>query len=272
MPTSIITFSRKGSPIGGLGPIAESFDHYFSVRLANTQALKDEVYRIRYEVYCEEFGYEPAEDFPDRKECDTYDSKSTHCLVIHRDSGRTAGCVRLVPAEPSGPGALLPFERYCGNSLTSEHWEAIRKMSRSTVCEISRLSVSKVFRRRAREQATRYGAIPESKFSLAEKRIFPYVAVSLFLAATVLTDLTDHRNAFAMMEPTLPRIMNRVGIVFQKVGNNIDYHGRRAAHFITTDSALEGMKPEYRELYEIIRESIAADFEASTLVRSGARC
>jgi N-acyl amino acid synthase of PEP-CTERM/exosortase system len=129
-----------------------------------------------------------------------------------------------------------------------------------------------MFRRRARESATQYGDIAETVFSESEKRVIPYIAISLFLAATVLTELTDRRNAFAMMEPALPRLMNRVGIVFEQVGGIIDYHGQRAAHFCTTESALEGLVPEFRGLYEIIRESLVADFEASMGVHSDTSC
>ena len=253
---------RKSS-IAGDSALARKFFRYFSVRLADTQDLRDEVYRIRYQVYCQEFGYEPAENFPEEKEYDEFDMRSTHCLVYHKDSGHSVGCVRLVPTDPSDPQAFLPFERHCGPTLTPKHRETMHKLSRLTFCEISRVAVLRTFRRRAKESATQYGAVAEAVFSESEKRVFPYIAISLFLAATVLTELTERRNVFAMMEPTLPRLLKRVGIVFEQVGSMMDYHGQRAPYFITTDSALKSMVPEFRGLYEIIRENLVADFEAS---------
>ena len=237
-------------------PIAQSFGQYFYVRLADTPQLRDEVYRIRYQVYCEEFGYEPLASFPDRRESDDFDARSLHCLVVHRSSGRPAGCVRLVQTDSRDPGAVLPFEKNCGNSLYREQLARLG-LPRSSLCEISRLAVARSFRARAGEDASRFGAVPQPKFTESEQRVFPYVAVSLYLAATVLTEMTNRRNVFAMMEPFLPRLLNRVGIRFQQMGEVIDYHGHRAAYFITTDSALEGMKPELRDLYRTVRDDVS---------------
>jgi len=244
----------------------ETFARYFSLHPAEAGTHREEeVYRIRYQVYCQEFGYEPSANFPDGKETDRFDHRSKHCLAVHKLSGHSAGCVRLVYPDPNDRDSLLPFEQNCGGSLDRE-WLARLDLQRSTVCEISRLAVSGTFRGRAGEDASRYGAVSGLRFTESERRVFPYIAVSLYLAATVLTELTGRRNVFAMMEPFLPRLLNRAGIHFQQVGPVIDYHGQRAPYFITTDSALEGMKPDLRELYERIRSGLAPD-----LPRSGVR-
>ncbi len=238
----------------------ESFQKFFSVVPADTPDLQDEVYKIRYDVYCKEFGYEPAGNFPDEKECDGYDAQSKHCLVVHKPSGFPAGCVRLVPTDLTDPSAPLPFEQYCGDSLDQKRLEELQ-FSRSSVCEISRLAVRREFRRRAGESESRYGHIQTFGFAPEEQRTFPYIAVSLYLAATVLTELTERQNVFAMMEPFLPRLLGRAGITFTQVGKVVDYHGQRAAYFITTDSALQNMQPELRQLYDFIRASIVASIE-----------
>ncbi len=239
--------------------IAAGFDRYFSVKLATSAALRDEVYRIRYEVYCEEFRYEPRENFPDGRERDEYDSGSLHCLAFHRASGRAAGCVRLVPTDRAQPRAPLPLEKNCGHSLNGDALKMLGNLERSGMCEISRLAVAKDFRRRAGEHASRYGRLPQPRFDPREKRIFPYIATSMYLAATALTELTDRTNVIAMMEPFLPRMMSRVGIVFHPIGKTIEYHGQRAPYFITTGSALRNMKTELRDLYEIIRDGLSRE-------------
>jgi hypothetical protein len=38
---------------------AEVYDRYFSVMFADTPQLLDQVYRLRYEVYCVEHSFEP---------------------------------------------------------------------------------------------------------------------------------------------------------------------------------------------------------------------
>ena len=85
--------------------------------------------------------------------------------------------------------------------------------------------------------------------------------VSCFLAATALTDLMERNNAFAMMEPFLPRMLARSGINFTRVGKDVDYHGLRAPYFTTTQSAVDNMVFELRELYDAIHELVSKDFE-----------
>lgn len=236
---------------------AEAFLTYFDIRFAATQVLKDDVARIRYRVYCEEFGYEDKRAFPEGLETDDFDAQSQHCLVIHRGSATPAGCVRVVKTVGNQP---LPFEKFCSDSLDRDFFER-SGMPRETMCEVSRLAVDGMFRRRAGEQATRYGGVHVSDLSQQEQRTFPLIAVSCFLAATALTELMNCTNAFAMMEPFLPRMLARSGIKFTKVGQDIDYHGLRAPYFVTTQSAVENMAPELRELYEAIHRRIKVDFD-----------
>tara|TARA_R110001599_G_scaffold353742_2_gene596076 strand:+ start:61954 stop:62694 length:741 start_codon:yes stop_codon:yes gene_type:complete len=236
---------------------AEAFLSYFDIYFVSTPAMLDDLARIRYRVYCEEFGYEDKSAFPDGLELDEFDSQALHCMVVHKGSGTPAGCVRVVKTVGDAP---LPFEKYCSDSLDANFFR-INHMPRETMCEVSRLAVDGPFRRRAGEQATRYGGIHISDLSQQEKRTFPLIAVSCFLAATALTDLMSNTNAFAMMEPFLPRMLARSGIKFTKVGQDIDYHGLRAPYFVTTQSAVGNMVPDLKELYDAIRSRVKADFD-----------
>lgn len=231
--------------------LVENFERYFTVDFAHSEALKKQVYGVRYRVYCEEFEYEAVDLFPEKLEIDEYDPYSLHCLVTHRSSGMPAGCVRMVPADVEP----LPLERYCRSSLDQEYIDQL-KLDRSTVCEISRLAVDTAFRRRPGEALTRYGEIEGLCFSAQEQRTFSLIAVACFLAATALTEIGSRTNVFAMMEPFLPRMMHRSGIDFHRVGMDIDYHGIRAPYFITTQSALENMRKEFLDLYFWIKQSI----------------
>ncbi len=239
-----------------VGALAENFLRYFEVHLANSQAQKRDVYRIRYRVYCEEFGYEPADRFPDGYETDEYDDHSLSCLITHKSSGIPAGCVRLVPALDHEP---LPLEKYCKAALDQDFIRGLG-VERSTLCEISRLAVDGAFRRRAGEAATRFGEVEALGCSLHERRTFSIIAVAAFLASTALTEVSGRTNVLAMMEPFLPRLLKRSGIVFRRAGQDIEYHGTRAPFFITTQAALENMRPDLRELYDTIHASIQQDY------------
>jgi N-acyl amino acid synthase of PEP-CTERM/exosortase system len=236
--------------------ISANFDRYFSVRLVKTAVDLRLAQGIRYRVYCEEFGYENPDDCPGELESDEYDERSVHALVMHRESGKAAACVRMVPSLHDTAGDQLPFEKFCGDSVDAEFVKSL-ELDRSTVCEISRLAVDGTFRRRGpQERLTRFGHVEQMDFSAQERRTLPLIAVSAFLAATAITDHTRYTNVFAMMEPFLPRLMARSGIHFQRAGRDIEYHGKRAPYFTTTQSALETMNSHLRELYDVIRRQL----------------
>ncbi len=235
--------------------LAENFQKYFSVEFVANAKQRSDVYRIRYRVYCDEFKYEPADQFTNKEEYDEFDDRSLHCLIRHRSSGMPAGCVRMVPTAVNQLDDWLPFEKYCKKSLDEAYISGLN-LERNTICEISRLAVDGAFRRRSGEALTRFGEIDAMDCSQQEKRTFSLIAVAGFLAATALTDLAGRTNLFAMMEPFLPRLMHRSGIAFERAGKDIDYHGIRAPYFITTQLALENMKPELKELYRIVTQQI----------------
>ncbi len=232
--------------------MVELFKKYFIVEFITAPEDKRKVYNIRYNVYCKEFKFETIESCPDEMEKDEYDDFSLHCLITHISTKIPAACVRLVPANSKAqpPFDLLPFEKFCATSLDLDFIKQLN-LDRETQCEISRLAVDGVFRKRSGEALTRFGDI-NLEFTKEEQRTFLLIAIAAFLAATVLTELSGRTNVFAMMEPFLPRLLKRSGILFQKAGKDIDYHGIRAPYFCTTQSALDNMRPELVELYQWI--------------------
>lgn len=235
--------------------IADIFSAFFKIEIATDPERLDAIHRLRYRVYCEDFGFESAADCPGERERDDFDAQSTHCLITHLPSGQAAGCVRMVPTPPGHPELPLPFEKFCGDSLDTALLERM-KLDRSSICEISRLAVDRNFRRRSGEQQTRFGNPEQLGFSEEEKRTLPFIAISAYLAATAITDRTGRNNVFAMMEPFLPRLLNRAGIHFTRVGRDVDYHGIRAPYFIRTQSAIDGMNQELGELYTIVKRHL----------------
>jgi N-acyl amino acid synthase of PEP-CTERM/exosortase system len=239
-------------------PLCENFLKYFDVAFAASEEQKSEVFGIRYSVYCEEFGYESVDQFPNQEETDDFDAGSLHALITHKSSGLPAGCVRLVcPGSPDGSD-LLPYEKNCADSLDKAYIQGLN-LDRSTVCEISRLAVDGVFRRRAGERLTRFGEVEGLDCSHQERRTFSMIAVTCFLASTALTEVAGRTNVFAMMEPFLTRLLKRSGVVFERAGEDVDYHGLRAPYFITTGSAVDNMRPDLRELYTEVHRRIKRD-------------
>ena len=231
--------------------LTDSFRHYFKINLALSEEQKQSVYGIRYRVYCEEFGYEPLANFPNQMEFDDFDSRSLHCLVTHKATGRGAGCVRLVFPADGKTFEDLPLGRFCADSLDA-HLLAQLCLPDKTICEVSRLAVDG-------ETRTRFGDVDAIDCTFHERRTFSLISVAAFLAATALTDLSGRTNVFAMMEPFLPKLLARSGITFQKIGKEIEYHGYRAPYFSTT-SAIDGMQADLRKLYDAIYKEVKSDY------------
>lgn len=233
--------------------LADNFLRYFAPEVAVSAEAQRDAFALRYQVYCEEFGYEEASEFPDLLESDDFDATSISVLLRHSRSGLVAGCARLVEA---GKSPELPMERYCGKSIFAEY-QALLDASRADSCEVSRLAVNCDFRRRPKEGATRFGRSDAPAFSLEEARTFPLIAVAALLSAFAVWELKGGTKTFAMMEPFLPRLLKRSGIQVQSAGSEVNYHGRRSAYFATIENAVGGLNPELHMLYSSLRSRLS---------------
>jgi N-acyl amino acid synthase of PEP-CTERM/exosortase system len=228
--------------------LVEDFQRYFSIEQATTPAQLESVYRVRYRVYCEEFQYEPAETCPNRMETDEFDAHAVHSLVVHRASGMPAGCARLVKA---GEERLMPMEKYCSAAIDEKILRSFDGR-RDTMCEFSRLGVDGAFRRRPGEHESRFGEISALEFSTREQRTFPLVAMATILSALALSELIGRPYCFAMMEPFLPRLLRRSGLLARPAGEQIEYHGTRSPFYWETKEGVSTLEDEYKEFYDAI--------------------
>ncbi|WP_018873786.1 PEP-CTERM/exosortase system-associated acyltransferase [Thioalkalivibrio sp. ALJ16] len=222
------------------GSVVNAFKQYFRLSKRAGGDLED-IQHLRYQVYCKEFGFEREEDCPGHREADEYDTQAWHCLLEHRPSSMAAGCVRVVHVESQDPIAQLPMERHCGESLFDGEWHPDR-LDRDSICEVSRLAVHSMFRRRNGEAATPIGDVEALKFSPDQIRVFPILAVSLFVAATLVCVHYRKQHAYAMMEPALARILRHTGLEFTQIGEVVNYHGKRAAFYIDSGKAHESIR------------------------------
>ncbi|MFT5721867.1 MAG: N-acyl amino acid synthase of PEP-CTERM/exosortase system [Motiliproteus sp.] len=233
--------------------IASLFGEYFRVRFAGSDTLKEAVYRVRYQVYCEELHWEPENSAG--LERDEFDRHSLHCLLEHRRTGDFAGCIRLILASEQD---LLPFERFCRDAIDPTILDPA-SLVRDRFGEISRLAVPAAFRKRLREQGKPYvlgEQRSESDFSPLERRQFPHIAIGMYLASLALVELLDHEYVFVMMEPRLMRHLRLLGIHFGAGGEPIDYHGIRGLFYLHRDNLSRHFPPELKELYTLIYASL----------------
>ncbi|MCG5517211.1 MULTISPECIES: PEP-CTERM/exosortase system-associated acyltransferase [unclassified Ectothiorhodospira] len=239
--------------------LVDQFRNYFDIAAADTQELQELAFRIRYDVYCREFGYEKEEDCPGGLEHDDYDASSVHSIIVHRPTSQPAGCVRLVLPPPDEDDFVLPLERFCGESLNDPALHPSR-IARGNLGEVSRLAVHTQFRRRKGEAISPIGEPIEYRdLTEDERRAFPLLGLALFCAGTSMMASARREHAFVMMERRLVRKLQPLGFPFVQVGEAMEYHGSRAAYYANLQQVLDSMRPDVRSLYEYVHQGLCTE-------------
>ncbi|MFP4138098.1 MAG: PEP-CTERM/exosortase system-associated acyltransferase [Halomonas sp.] len=242
-------------------PMLKAHDAFlakYRIILATTREERERVYRLRYDVYCQEIGYQPESFCQESLELDVHDKHSIHCYLEHRSSGLSAGCLRLVLPDPEACNGehLLPLQEYGGSSLNHPRLQP-SLLPRHEICEISRFAIARPFRHKAINNETLDHVNGQNIFSDADRKTFPWIIISLFLATYSLVGLSGRRHVFAMMEPRLPRLLSMSGFNFQKVGEPIEMHGKRSAHYIDHSRAEKEIHENLIPFYLSIKSELA---------------
>lgn len=165
----------------------------------------------------------------------------------HRPTGQYAGCVRVVLPDQKNPEAIFPLE----NAFPG-HFDLINK-SRTNFCEISRLAVPSQFRKRQGESKIPEGLIFTSSAHphQREKRQIPVIALSLYWVSIGTGPLFDLK-VLAIIEPRLARHFRRLGIITNRIGDLVEYHGKRGCVQIEAKKFNDNLKDDVRELFQFI--------------------
>jgi N-acyl amino acid synthase of PEP-CTERM/exosortase system len=222
------------------------FDEHFEVFVADTPRARQINYRIRYQVYCRETGFEDARVFPNGEECDHYDRQSVHFLVRHRSSGDWVAAMRLVLPERDS----LPFEEVCGGQRTGPLPVPVRQSA-----EVSRLCMVEQFRRRGLERALPYQiqgpGHGDNASGEAERRTGPAVTMGLLRAAYAYNRRLGFRYWYFLVSPPLARILGRVGIGLVPAGPSCEHRGLRTPYYTDVERSQMGILASGTEATEI---------------------
>lgn len=199
-----------------------------------------EIYRLRYKVYVEECGFERPENHPAGIEIDKFDKNSVH-FATKNENENIIGTVRLILNSPIG----FPIEKRC--KLNINKYE----LSRNHLAEISRLAISKQYRRRAEDKriygleeerrevidisntVQQYQRRAEDKYrsgELYERRRGPDLVLSLYKAIYHESKRRNITHWYAVMTKGLYILLKRFGIDFEPIGQPVDYHGIRTPY------------------------------------------
>lgn len=232
---------------------AAAFHQSFTAEIADTDELRREVYRLRYQVYCAERGYEDPDQFAAGLEADSFDERASHALVRHRVSGLVVGVVRLISRGGAGESNFLPMEEASAHVFDPELLKQFDHTSQQ-VAEVSRFAVSKD----AVSAAMRIAG-HSAMYTVADDGTqLPAVAPARLIAWGLIAILFRMSNELgvdqwmALMERSLARHLSRLGIDFHGIGPIIDYHGKRQPMIANVDDLLVDIRNRRPDFYQLI--------------------
>lgn len=235
-----------------------ALNEYFELVHADTDALRMQVYLLRYQVYVLETGFERVEECKSGMDADgqayyweedEFDVRSDHYLVRHRRTGLYAATARLILPDGDNLATPFPIERHCPLDQP-----VIDRDVRTRLGEISRFAVSKTFKRRLGEAGSLAGVAPniEIYFEEDERRVLPHISLGLFAVVMRMVQQHGITHCYAVMEPALLRLLARFGVIFNRIGPDVDYHGLRVPCLGTVDEALPSIRAVAPSVWDLI--------------------
>ena len=238
-----------------MSDLCEVFNRYFDVITVDESWVVDEAFRLRYQVYCVEQGFENAAQFKDQREFDKFDCRSAHAIIRHRSSGNTAATLRLVLPDPDNPQILFPIEEYCGDYVRLVS-PLLNGVPRHSIAEISRFAISKDFKRRFGEGGHVAGIGPDHdqyfKQDLGGKRVIPHLILGLFAAVFRMSIELKITHWYAVMDLSLLRLLSRFGIDFVPIGDMVDYHGLRQPCLGNVEEAVNNLWRKHLDAWKLV--------------------
>jgi N-acyl amino acid synthase of PEP-CTERM/exosortase system len=235
--------------------LSSSFKQYFEIVPAFSEVLKDEAFRIRHQVYCEDLKFEEIR--LDGREFDEYDRYSIQLLVRSIQTNEFVGCTRLIYPKLEDSSLPLPIEKSCIDKLDKSIID-ITKLPRDKIAEVSRLAVLNKYRRRKSDTHSDV-SVSNEDFGTEKQPRFPYIPVSLYLGATKLSHLHGIKYVLVLTEERLAKHFCKLGFDLQFIGNPIEHHGKRIPSMMSVDGTINKMCSLLRPLYQIISADIEAD-------------
>ena len=218
-------------------------------------SVLEAIYRLRYQVYVNEWGFESPQEHPEGLEKDAYDQHSLHFYAYADSVENIVGTARLI----MDFGSTLPIEKHF------DIHESPRDTPRNKIAEISRLAISKDFRRRTIDsfifsrgesfvdELEQYHAT--TKQVERERRKCEHELIRgiylLIYRESIKRGLT---HWYAVMARGLHVILARWGIQFKQVGPAREYHGLRAPYLLCIRDLENYLTKRNPELLELARQ------------------
>lgn len=199
------------------------FNSHFEVFLADTQEARRLHYQIRYDVYCEERGFEEAGQFVDQEEKDRFDDGSAHFIVRDKLSKNWVAAMRLVM-----PG----FSKFPIESISKLDREFESHNFEGSIAEISRLCLKRDFLPMNPVREKHLSERVRLRDALIERKKFASeMLYRLLYSAFVYSRKNGVSYWYFLATPALARMVSKGRIPFTPAGAGCDHNGIRFPYF-----------------------------------------
>jgi len=219
-----------------------------------SESLKKEIYKLRYDVYVSEFGFEKKESHPLGQEKDIYDSHSVELAAIEQINAETQkviGTIRLILHSEYG----FPIENAVPLDFTK------KKIQVDKIAEISRLAISKDYRRYQGDGlygVKSYLKQPVGDLPLHRKnplnetkvRIQPHLIWGLFKEMYQVSKKLGITHWYMITEKKLWYALKRFDFIFRQIGEPVDYHGMRIPYLGVIEEIEQNLIKKHMDFYQ----------------------
>lgn len=108
----------------------------YSIVLVKDDRMMKKLYKLRYDIYCEDVHLLKKENYPEKIEKDEYDDHSIHFAVLNREK-EVVGTIRLIKNSELNLPTIDEFDLH----------KTFNEIPRNGIVEISRFMVRKDFRK-----------------------------------------------------------------------------------------------------------------------------
>ncbi len=233
----------------------------FKFGIVDDEDIKTDTFRMRYEVYADEFGFEKKEDHPHGLETDAYENDSIHFACLNQNDSVVA-TIRLVLDSDKG----FPIEHAVETKFIGEIPD------RSNIAEISRLTVSKDLRRRKEDGihgvesyiTEKEGGILPDDGPIPEEmmgRKNPIIVLGLYQVMYHETKRRGITHWYMITEEKLFYTLKKYGFLFHQIGEPVWYHGWRLPYLGIVEEIEKGLFKSSPEMFEVMLTGLEKKYQ-----------
>lgn len=198
----------------------KSFYQKFTFYTTENPDELDELHRLRYQVYIEEYKYIDKNLSENGREKDIWDPFSVH-FVIRDLEKEIAATVRLILDSPNG----FPIEKHFNIDIN------VNSYQKKKLAEISRLIVAKEFRRH-------------------------HLMLVLIKGMYLYVKKHNIQNIFSVMDERLLPVLIKIGVPFKKIGKASLYQGYTFPCLLNIQELEDELRENNRRLYRYLIDGV----------------